>query len=125
MKIIHRKFSTPATILAVTLHGQAIAQSARFDDTLTYPPGGSADGRPTQATAQTLRDELLFQRATQTYLWAMPLINTLGMQGGVGKRHRRRLQRVADLEETARCQDDHDRRQLRGPGQGRSATMEC
>ena len=38
--------------------------------------------RPTEETAQTLRDELLFQRATQTYLWAMPLINTLGMKVG-------------------------------------------
>jgi hypothetical protein len=27
-------------------------------------------------------DELLFQRASQTYLWAMPLINTMGMKTG-------------------------------------------
>jgi hypothetical protein len=40
------------------------------------------ENRPTKETAQTLRDELLFQRATQTYLWALPLINTLGMQVG-------------------------------------------
>jgi hypothetical protein len=33
-------------------------------------------------SAKTLRDELLFQRATQTYLWALPLINTLGMKVG-------------------------------------------
>jgi hypothetical protein len=43
------------------------------------------ENRPTKETAQTLRDELLFQRATQTYLWAMPLINTLGMQVGSEK----------------------------------------
>jgi hypothetical protein len=30
-------------------------------------------------------DELLFQRATQTYLWALPLINTLGMKEGSEK----------------------------------------
>jgi hypothetical protein len=30
-------------------------------------------------------DELLFQRATQTYLWALPLINTLGMKFGLDK----------------------------------------
>ena len=29
-----------------------------------------------------LRDEMLYHRATQTYLWALPLINTLGMQRG-------------------------------------------
>jgi hypothetical protein len=40
------------------------------------------EGRATAQTAQTLRDELLYQRATQTYLWALPLINTLGMQRG-------------------------------------------
>jgi len=27
-------------------------------------------------------DELLFQRASQIYLWAMPLINTMGMKVG-------------------------------------------
>ena len=41
-----------------------------------------SEGRPTPETAQTLQDTLLFQRATQTYLWAMPLINTLGMKVG-------------------------------------------
>jgi hypothetical protein len=40
------------------------------------------ENRATAETAQTLRDELLYQRATQTYLWALPLINTLGMQRG-------------------------------------------
>jgi hypothetical protein len=43
------------------------------------------ENRPTQETARTLRDELLFQRATQTYLWALPLINTLGMKNGSEK----------------------------------------
>src|SRR5262245_37994641 len=41
-----------------------------------------AENRPTKETAQALRDELQFQRATQTYLWALPLINTLGMKVG-------------------------------------------
>ena len=27
-------------------------------------------------------DELIFQRATQTYLWALPLLNTMGMRDG-------------------------------------------
>ena len=43
------------------------------------------ENRATVETAQTLRDELLYHRATQTYLWAMPLINTLGMQVGSQK----------------------------------------
>ena len=43
------------------------------------------ENRPTEETEQALRDELLFQRATQTYLWALPLINTLGMKNGSEK----------------------------------------
>jgi hypothetical protein len=44
-----------------------------------------AENRPTLETAKLLREELLFQRATQTYLWALPLINTLGMKIGSEK----------------------------------------
>ncbi|MDM0072533.1 DUF1254 domain-containing protein [Variovorax sp. J31P207] len=58
------------------------AQTSRIDELANLP---FAEGRPTEETAQALREELLFQRATQTYLWAMPLINTLGMQVGSEK----------------------------------------
>ena len=44
-----------------------------------------SENRATAETARTLRDELLYQRATQTYLWALPLINTLGMKAGSEK----------------------------------------
>src|SRR6185436_3192268 len=60
----------------------ALAQETSFDKLANLP---FAQGRPTKETAQTLRDELLFQRATQTYLWALPLLNTLGMQVGSEK----------------------------------------
>ena len=53
-----------------------------FDQLANLP---FTENRPTKETAQTLRDELLFQRATQTYLWALPLINTLGMKTGSEK----------------------------------------
>ena len=53
--------------------------ASRFDELANLP---FAENRPTKETAQALRDELLFQRATQTYLWALPLINTLGMKFG-------------------------------------------
>jgi hypothetical protein len=56
-----------------------LSQSDRFDELSNLP---FDQNRPTEETAQTLKDELLFQRATQTYLWAMPLINTLGMKVG-------------------------------------------
>jgi hypothetical protein len=54
----------------------------RFDQLANLP---FAENRPTTETAQMLRDELLFQRATQTYLWALPLINTIGMKVGSEK----------------------------------------
>jgi hypothetical protein len=70
-------------VVAVLVHaGAAHAQLARFEELSGLP---FAENRPTPKTAETLRDELLFQRATQTYLWALPLINTLGMKVGSEK----------------------------------------
>jgi hypothetical protein len=60
----------------------AQARTTHFDTLADLP---FRENRPTKETAQTLRDELLFQRATQTYLWALPLINTLGMKEGSEK----------------------------------------
>jgi hypothetical protein len=80
-----------SSIALVMSPGSAIAQQP---SSRPAAPMGSFDrlaglpfeqGRPTKETEQTLRDELLFQRATQTYLWALPLINTLGMQVGSEK----------------------------------------
>jgi hypothetical protein len=59
-----------------------LAQTDRFDRLANLP---FHEGRPTPETAQILRDELLFQRATQAYLWALPLINTLGMKNASEK----------------------------------------
>ena len=64
------------------MHARRSLNGTHFDKLANLP---FAEGRPTKETAQKLRDELLFQRATQTYLWAMPLINTLGMQVGSEK----------------------------------------
>ena len=65
-------------MLAGNAHGQMHRYEALADSTM-------AENRPTPETAKLLRDELLFQRATQTYLWALPLINTLGMKVGSEK----------------------------------------
>jgi hypothetical protein len=56
--------------------------ASRFDELANMP---FVENRPTKETAQALRDEVLFERATQTYLWALPLINTLGMKVGSEK----------------------------------------
>ena len=53
--------------------------STRYDALANSP---MAENRPTPETARLLKEELLFQRATQTYLWALPLVNTLGMKVG-------------------------------------------
>ena len=71
-----------ALVGALALTGTAAAQTTRFDELSKLP---FVENHPTKETAQTLRDELLFQRATQTYLWALPLINTLGMKHGSEK----------------------------------------
>jgi hypothetical protein len=68
-----------AILATMVATGMAYGQSSRFDGLANLP---FEQSRPTQSTAQTLKDELLFQRATQTYLWAMPLINTLGLKVG-------------------------------------------
>ena len=64
-------FGTPAQVLMERY--AALANSA------------TAENRPTPETIQALKTETLFQRATQTYLWALPLINTMGMKTGSEK----------------------------------------
>ena len=78
------------TIVAAILFISASALTASADEPQAKPANRQeelanlpfVENRPTKETAQTLRDELLFQRATQTYLWAMPLLNTMGMRDG-------------------------------------------
>jgi hypothetical protein len=86
MRATHKRHLLATALFGVLAMGgvatPALAQETSFDKLANLP---FAEGRPTKETAQTLRDELLFQRATQIYLWAMPLINTLGMQVGSEK----------------------------------------
>jgi hypothetical protein len=72
-----------AVLAVFFMHGVAgSAEPARFEALSGLP---FSENRPTPETARTLRDELLFQRATQAYLWALPLVNTLGMKVGSEK----------------------------------------
>ena len=66
--------------LAAALAGPVVAENDMRPQSLAQLP--FAQNRPTAATAATLREELKFQQATQAYLWALPLINTLGMKFG-------------------------------------------
>ena len=75
-------------ILLVTLIAvlsQPISVQAQTDRQDAFANSPMVETRPTPETAKLLKDELLFQRATQTYLWALPLINTLGMKFGSDK----------------------------------------
>lgn len=58
---------------------QARAQLQRYEALANSP---TFENRPTEESSTLLMDELLFQRASQNYLWAMPLINTMGMKVG-------------------------------------------
>jgi hypothetical protein len=73
-----------AALAALTAFGpiNSHAETSRFDELANAK---FEENRPTAESAQMLRDELLFQRATQAYLWALPLINTLGMKEGSEK----------------------------------------
>jgi hypothetical protein len=44
-----------------------------------------AGGYPTAEATKRLKDELLFQNAVQTYLWALPALNMYGMKEGSEK----------------------------------------
>jgi len=66
-------------IVLVCFTSTADAQSNRLDALANL---SFEKNRPTAETAETLKQELLFQRATQTYIWAMPLLNTMGMRDG-------------------------------------------
>ncbi len=52
---------------------------------------------PTPEATRTLDEELYFQRAVQTYLWALPAVNMHAMKEGQAKYVRRRLQRGGHL----------------------------
>ena len=81
-KIPLGRWPLAALTTALIMAPDAGAQPSRYDALADSP---MVANRPTPETAKLLRDELLFQRATQTYLWALPLINTLGMKFGSEK----------------------------------------
>jgi len=65
-----------AAAWAAALPGFAVAQGLPSNGVLDTPIGKLAirNGYPTEPTLRRLHDELDFQRATQAYLWALPLL---------------------------------------------------
>jgi hypothetical protein len=60
----------------------AFAQATHYDDLANLP---FKDGYVAKADEQPLLDELVFQRAVQTYLWALPALNMYAMKEGSEK----------------------------------------
>lgn len=67
---------------ALLIAGVAQAQDSHYQGLANAP---FEKDYPTAAATRTLRDELIFQRATQAYLWALPAINIWAMKEGSEK----------------------------------------
>ncbi len=65
------------------LSGQpALAQNPWWDQLVNLP---FPENYPAKHSSQALLDELMFQRAVQVYLWALPAMNMYGMKEGSEK----------------------------------------
>ncbi|AZG15961.1 MULTISPECIES: DUF1254 domain-containing protein [Cupriavidus] len=71
-----------AAPLAMALAGAAHGQSSRYENLAGTPFQG---GYPTRQGITALQDELYFQRAVQSYIWALPALNMYGMKEGSEK----------------------------------------
>jgi len=63
--------------LVVTLATPTFSQQGRYDGLANLP---FQQEYPTDDTARQLKDELLFERGVQSYLWALPAINMWAMK---------------------------------------------
>ena len=83
MKPSRRHITRIAVAAAVlVLSGMSLAQESRYDVLVNAP---FDKDYPTAATTRLLRDELVFQRAVQAYLWSLPAINLWAMKEGSEK----------------------------------------
>jgi hypothetical protein len=71
-----------AVSLALCAAPSAFAQASRYDDLAKMP---FKEGYIPKDDTRILLDELFFQRAAQTYLWALPALNMYGMKEGSEK----------------------------------------
>ncbi|WP_447917721.1 DUF1254 domain-containing protein [Achromobacter aegrifaciens] len=74
------RIAIAAAMLA--LSGASLAQESRYDALVNAQ---FDKDYPTAATTKLLRDELIFQRAVQAYLWSLPAINLWAMKEGSEK----------------------------------------
>ena len=79
------KLTSAAIAIAVTvalLPITAIAKADRYQELASAP---FKNDYPTAEATRTLDEELYFQRAVQTYLWALPAMNMYAMKEGQAK----------------------------------------
>lgn len=83
MKPPLQTFTRFAVAVAVLFCSSAVpAQTSRYDALVNAP---FEKDYPTPAATSLLRDELIFQRAVQAYLWALPAMNLWAMKEGSEK----------------------------------------
>ena len=76
---------TRITVAALAVMSSATLASAQSERIQALADIPFEQNRPTEEAARTLMEELTFQRATQSYLWALPLLNTMGMRDGAAE----------------------------------------
>jgi hypothetical protein len=77
-----KSLAAVALLVWVTFAIPAHAQSSRFDELADAP---FTNGFLSKEAIASLNDELVFQRAVQSYLWALPVLNMYGMKDGSEK----------------------------------------
>jgi hypothetical protein len=71
-----------ALSLGTILAGPALGQVSRYDELANLP---FEDGFLSEEGIAALKDELVFQCAVQSYIWALPALNMYGMKEGSEK----------------------------------------
>jgi hypothetical protein len=77
-----KSLAAAALLVWVAFAIPAHAQSSRFDELANAP---FTKGFLSKEAIASLKDELVFQRAVQSYLWALPVLNMYGMKDGSEK----------------------------------------
>jgi hypothetical protein len=70
------------TIILLGISLPARAQTSKYDELANTPFTG---GYPSKESIAELKDELLFQRGIQAYIWALPALNMYAMKEGSEK----------------------------------------
>jgi hypothetical protein len=79
MKLDNLRIPIAVLVILVWIPCAVQAQSSHYDELANLPFPGAY---PTKAAADTLKDELAFQRAVQAYLWSLPAMNIYAMREG-------------------------------------------